>query len=200
MLPENLIAELYRFGCILVGEFRLSSGKTSPYYIDLRKIPSNPKLFDEITDVYIRIIRGLGEVDRIAGIATASIPIATLIAYKLRKPLIYVRRERREHGTASGVEGELNLEDRVIVVDDVATTGESIRQAVRAVREKGGIVRHSVVLIDREQGAGRLLAEDGVVLTSATTARSLFEHLRLKGLVSEEDYGRIMRYLEGGDV
>ena len=200
MLPENLIAELYRLGCILVGEFRLSSGKTSPYYIDPRKIPSNPKLFDDITDVYIRIIRGLGEVDRIAGIATAGIPIATLVAYKLGKPLIYVRRERREHGTASGIEGELNPGDRVIVVDDVATTGESIRQAVRAIREKGGVVGHSVVLIDREQGAGRLLAEDGVVLTSAATARSLFEQLRLKGLVSEEDYGRIMRYLEGGDV
>lgn len=199
-MPDDLVDGLFKCGCFLVGEFRLSSGKISPYYIDLRKVPSNPKLFDSVTDIYVSTIRGLGNFDRIAGIATAGLPIATLVAYKLGKPLVYVRRERKEHGTIGEVEGGLRPGERVVVVDDVATTGESIKLAVQAIRDRGGVVDHSVVLIDRGQGAGSLLAGIGVKLVAATTARSLLEQLRLKGLMSEEEYERVVRYMEGEHV
>ncbi|MEM2875234.1 MAG: orotate phosphoribosyltransferase [Candidatus Hadarchaeales archaeon] len=199
---SRLAVELARHGCILVGEFRLSSGLTSPYYIDLRAVPSHPELFDMVTDAYVDEIRESGErYDRISGIATAGVPIASLVAYKLGVPFLYVRKEERTHGTGSLVEGVLERGDVVLLLDDVATTGGSIVRAVSALRERGATVGSVLVMVDREQGAGDALSKIGVKLHSITTASKLVEELHLKGMVSKEDYERVMRYIRGeGDV
>jgi len=197
MLRDEICAKLAELGCILTGEFRLSSGKISPYYVDLRKIPSHPDLFDKITDEYAEIARGLGGFDRVAGIATGGLPIATLVAYKLRKPLLYVRKERKAYGTGSEVEGELKAGDVVVLIDDVATTGESIVRAAEAIREAGGIVNHAIVLIDREEGARQRLEGIGVKLLAAGTAVGVIRRLHALGIIKQEDYEAVMRYLEG---
>jgi orotate phosphoribosyltransferase len=193
---------LARHRCVLIGEFKLSSGTKSPYYIDLRTVPSYPELFDLVTDAYVSTLEGLGaDFDRIAGVATAGVPIATLVAYKMRRPFLYVRKEEKAHGTGGLVEGMVNTGDSVVIVDDVATTGGNLLRAVEALRGRGARVDDVVVLIDREQGAGENLAAKGVRLVSLMTSSELIEELRLKGVVSKEDYEKVIGYIRrGGNV
>jgi len=196
----SLAVELAKNGCVLVGQFKLSSGLTSPYYIDLRTVPSYPALFDLLTDAYVERIGELGEkYDRISGIATAGVPIASLVAYKLRAPFLYVRKEERIHGTGSMVEGVVERGDIVLLLDDVATTGRSLVRAIDALREKGAEVRSVLVMVDREQGAAEVLSKLGVRLHSITTASGLIKQLYLKGIVTKEDYEKVMRYMRGGE-
>lgn len=195
----KLVEELAKHKCVMIGEFRLSSGLSSPYYIDLRMLPSYPGLFDLVADAYVLAILDKGiAVDRIAGVATAGIPIATLVAYKLGKPLVYARREERAHGTQRLVEGVVKEGDRVLLIDDVATTGESLRLAAGALKELGANVEGAMVLVDREQGAKERLAEVGVRLLSLMTSTELMNELLSMGLVSKEEYDEVIGYIRRG--
>jgi orotate phosphoribosyltransferase len=193
---SKIVLALAKNRCVLTGEFKLSSGATSPYYIDLRTVPSHPELFDLVTDAYVAMVRNLRlDFDRVAGVATAGVPIATLVAHKLKKPFLYVRKEEKAHGTKSLVEGVVNAGESVLIVDDVATTGGSLLRAVDALRERGGKVENVVVLIDREQGAAENLAKEGVRLISLMTSSRLIEELHLKGMVAKGDYERVVEYI-----
>ncbi len=193
-MAEEALRILHRRGAILFGEFTLTSGLKSPYYIDLRVIPSYPEDFDKICSMYVEVISNeVGDVDRVAGVPTAGIPFATLVAYKLSKPLIYVRKEvERGHGRGRLVEGVLRDGDRVVLVDDVATTGGSLILTARSVRNAGGIVAGAVVLIDREQGASENLSREGIRLYSLIKMSEAAEILLRRGLISEKMYRKII--------
>lgn len=195
-LAEQACELLLHVSALKFGSFKLTSGKLSPFYIDLRLVPSYPEVFEKITDMYVRLIRNEVEVfDRIAGVPTAGLPIATLVSYKLKAPLIYVRKSAKEHGTQRAVEGVLNDGDRVLLVDDLATTGSSLLGAAQAIRSQGGKVEHAVVLIDREQGCANTLSSNGISLHFLISASQLFETLHRKGLITHLDYQRSIDYL-----
>lgn len=198
-LAEEAALILYEASALSFGSFKLTSGLQSPYYIDLRLIPSYPEKFDRITEIYCKLIEvEVESFDKIAGIPTAGIPFATLVAFKLKKPLIYVRKELRVHGSLKTIEGLLRKEERVLLIDDVVTTGDSALKTVRAVREAEGIVDSIVVLIDREQGARELLEEAGVKLHVLMRVRELMDILSKRGLLKKEVYDVVLRYIEGG--
>ena len=96
------------------------------------------------------------------------------------------------------MEGELNPGDVVLVVDDVATTGRSLKWAVEVLRGHGAEVAHAVVLVDREQGARKNLRNEGVELIAVTTAKELIKELYLRGNISNEEYRKVMDYIEEG--
>ncbi len=153
---------LFKIDALKFGVFKLTSGKASPYYIDLRVIPSFPDAFTEICDFYAETITnqiGLKTFDRIAGVPIAGIPFACQIAYNLKKPFLYVRKGFRLHGRERRVEGILVSGDRVLLIDDLVTTGLTLKKAAEAVRAEGGIVTEAVVFLDREEG-GRQLGEE----------------------------------------
>ncbi len=196
---QKIALALAKHRCVIVGEFELTSGLMSPYYIDLRAAPSHQELFDLITSAYVAELNSLRiRFDRIAGVATAGVPIGALVAYKLKKPFLYIRKVERVHGTKNLVEGVINPGESVLIVDDTATTGGSLLQAVRTIREKGGKVEHAIVLVDREQGGRESLAKQGVKLIALMTSTMLMEELHLKGLVNEGDYQRVIAYIKGG--
>jgi orotate phosphoribosyltransferase len=168
---EEMKAELGRIlnkiGALKFGTFKLTSGKVSPYYIDLRIVPSFPDAFKRICDLYVTLIKGVVGADcfeRIAGIPTAGISFASIAAYQLKKPFLYVRSAERQHGRGRWVEGILLPGDRVLLMDDLITKGGSILKSAEAVRAEGGVVSDAVVLLDREENGAVNLVENGIKL------------------------------------
>ena len=178
MESAELGAILLRRGMLKFGDFLLTSGRRSTIYVDLRPLPSFPEEFREISEELARRI-GIGD-GGICGVAVGGLPLATAVAMLASKPMIYVRRERKEHGTMSRMEGVVS-EREYVVIDDVATTGGSLRRAVEAVREAGAEVEEAWVVVDRLQGAREALKELGVELRSIATlpdiVRSVLPHL-----------------------
>ena len=127
---------LYKIDAVKFGVFKLSSGKSSPYYIDLRVIPSFPDAFREICDFYAEYINkqiGTKNFNRIAGVPVAGIIFASQVAYNLQKPFLYVRKGIRLTGRERRVEGVLSSGDRVLLIDDLMTTGLTLKKTAEAV-------------------------------------------------------------------
>jgi len=195
----DLCRVLNKIGAIKFGTFKLTSGKTSPYYIDLRIVPSFPDAFRKVCDVYVRLIEkelGKEALDRIAGIPTAGIPFASLVAYRLGKPFLYIRQQAKLHGRERRIEGILMPGDRVLLIDDLITTGRSLSRAARAIRAEGGIVEHALVLLDREEGGKQKLAKDNVQLHYLLTAREAAEKLYEAGALDDEQLKTILRQVK----
>jgi orotate phosphoribosyltransferase len=190
---------LYKIDAIKFGVYQLSSGKQSPYYIDLRVIPSFPDAFREICDFYSQQITdeiGVKNFDRIAGVPIAGIPFASQIAYNLRKPFLYVRKDQKQYGRERRVEGILISGNKVLLVDDLLTTGLTLKNAVDAVRAEGGVVSDLVVFLDREEGGKQLLENDGVkvhaLLKVSEVAKTLFE----VGAIDKESLKTILKQIK----
>ncbi|MEM4718107.1 MAG: orotate phosphoribosyltransferase [Desulfurococcaceae archaeon] len=188
-----LAIELYRYNMIKFGEFKLSSGLTSPFYIDLRRIYGYPQIMSRVVNEILSRVP-LKDIDVIAGVETAGIPLAAYISCYTGKPLVYVRKEKKSHGLGNAVEGEVTGK-RVIIVDDVVTTGSSILRAINHVKDVGGFAIRALVIVDREQGARELLREHGVEMYSLTTSTELFTQLYLNKLIDEGTYTSLINYI-----
>ncbi len=190
---EWVCVEIAKLGMFRVGKFKLSSGLESPYYVDLRKLYSYPHLAKAVAEEMVNRFN-LRRFEAVIGIATAGIALATYIGCLAGLPVGYVRRERKAHGTRSIVEGVVEGR-RVVIVDDVATTGSSIESAYTALVECGAKPMAAAVVIDREQGAREKLAELGLELLSLVKISELIEVLRRRGLVAEDVYREIVEYV-----
>jgi len=196
-LNKVIALKLHEIGAIKFGDFTLTSGKWSPFYIDLRIVPSFPDVFDIMTNCYVELLKDKrSEIRKIVGVPTAGLPIATLVSYKMRLPLLYVRKEEREHGTRKNIEGILNKGDIVAIVDDLATTGGSVKDAATKVRDAGGIVKYAIVLIDRLQGAKENLKEADIELLAYTTINEILDILVKERKISVEQYEKVLDYLK----
>lgn len=190
---------LNRIGALKFGAFKLTSGKLSPYYIDLRIVPSFPDAFHEICDFYVNFIRsevGAGDFERVAGIPVAGIPFAALIAYSLKKPFLYARKGVRLHGRERRIEGVIAPGDRVLLIDDLITTGLSLRKAAKAIMAEGGVVADAVVLLDRLEGGKEKLAERGIKLHALLNITETAETLHELGTIDEDQLKTIFKQVK----
>lgn len=180
---------LLKTGAIKFGVFKLTSGKMSPYYIDLRLILSFPDALKKVIEFYEEVAKkevGVENFRRIAGVPTAGLPFASILAFKLGKPLIYVRKEVKAHGRERKIEGLLHPGDKVLVVDDLVTTGKSMVEAVRSIRAEGGEVSNALALIDREEGGVETLEKERVRLSCFIKVSEIAEKLLELGAVEAE--------------
>ncbi|MEM3623142.1 MAG: orotate phosphoribosyltransferase [Candidatus Bathyarchaeia archaeon] len=192
---------LKKIDALQFGVFKLTSGKISPYYIDLRVIPSFPDAFHRVCDFYVSFIKGeIGaeNFERIAGIPIAGIPFASLIAYHLQKPFLYIRKDIRLHGRQRRIEGIIAPGDRVLLVDDLITTGLSLKKAARAIRTEGGVVNEAVVLLDREEGGKEKLEKSGIRLHALLKVSEIATKLCEIGAIDEEQLKTILRQIKKG--
>ena len=190
---------LNKIGALQFGTFKLTSGKISPYYIDLRVVPSFPDAFKKICDFYISFIQeniGVKNFDRIAGVPVAGIPFASIIAYNFEKPFLYIRKGARLHGRQRRIEGVITPGDRVLLVDDLVTTGLSLRNAAKAVTAEGGIVTDAVVHLDREEGGKDNLKKDGVKLHAMLKISEIANRLYEIGAIDKEQLKTILRQVK----
>jgi len=190
----ELIFQLHETGCIQFGDFTLASGQSSPIYIDLRRISSSPDLLKLAAQAYTNLLAGLS-FDCLAAVPYAALTIGTAVALTVDKPLIYPRKEVKSYGTGRAVEGIYASGDKVVIIEDLVTTGGSILTAVEPLTAAGLEVKDVVVLIDREQGGARCLAEAGYRLHAALPLSEVLDMLRRAGRVSEEAFERVKRYL-----
>ncbi|MFC1486861.1 orotate phosphoribosyltransferase [Thermoproteota archaeon] len=195
-MKTELAKILSRIGALKFGSFKLTSGEMSPYYLDLRIVPSFPDAFRRIIDLYIELIRndiGVDCFDRIAGIPTAGISIASIVAYLLKKPFVYVRTAERQHGRGKRVEGILLPGNRVLLIDDLITKGGSILKSAEVVRTEGGVVTDAVVLMDREENGKQKLAKDGINLHYLLTTTELARKLHNMVTITDQQLETIMK-------
>ncbi|MFP4005267.1 MAG: orotate phosphoribosyltransferase [Candidatus Hadarchaeia archaeon] len=192
---KEIASELKNIDAIKFGEFELTSGKSSPYYLDLRTIPSHPPLFDLLTEECAKIIDSkIGDEGTIAGVPTAGLPFASVISYKLKMPLVYVREEKKRHGTKSAIEGDVKGE--VILIDDLTTTGGSISSAAKTLRNAGANVENALVMVEREEGAEKNLKNIGINLHFLTKVSDIIKYLRETSKISDKEYRLVNDYLE----
>lgn len=182
-LKNRVIEILLSIGCVKFGEFVLSSGVKSNIYVDLRKLISYPKEFKEIALISSEFLRNL-EFDVIAGVESSGIPLATSISLFLSKPLIYVRKESKNHGLKKMIEGEYREDQIALVIDDVSTTGNSIIKAVEILRSNGLRVSEAFVIVDRGEGAVEKLREININLKYILTLKELLSKLKERSEVS----------------
>ena len=185
---------LLESGCVQFGEFTLKSGIQSPFYIDLRRLSSFPKVLRSVADVISSMLVDL-EFNCIAAIPYAALPIGTAVALNTDASLIYPRREVKDYGTGAEIEGVFEAGDTVVVMDDLVTSGESKFETINVLQAAGLLVRDVVVLIDREQGAEKILASHGYKLHSAFTMRALLDEWKLSDSIKSEQYSAAMNYL-----
>jgi orotate phosphoribosyltransferase len=152
------------------GEFTLSSGKTSNYYVDVKRACTDPSVLRALAQ-HARTY-ALGK-DRVAGTALGGVPLAVALGLDTGLDTLLVRSETKNYGTGSQIEGEFEDGEEVLVVEDVTTTGQSLLEAVEALREAGLTVRHAVTIVDREEGARDLLHDNDVSLHALVTLSEL---------------------------
>jgi orotate phosphoribosyltransferase len=192
---------LDRIGAFKFGAFRLTSGKMSPYYIDLRIVPSFPDAFREINSFYVDFIKdkvGTKNFERVAGIPVAGIPFAALIAYDLKKPFLYIRKGARLHGRERRIEGVIAPGDRILLLDDLITTGLSLQSAAKAIIAEGGLVADAVVLLDRQEGGKERLAKSGIRLHALLNITEIANTLHELGTIDEEQLRTVLRQIKTG--
>lgn len=194
-LKEDLCKILVRVGALKFGTFTLTNGHLSPYYINLRIVPSFPDVFVKICSIYSRLIEkevGIASFKRFAGIPLSAIPYASCLSFNLKKPLVLVRKEVKEIGRERRIEGILMPGDRVLPVDDIITTGGNLSSTVKALRGEGAVVEKAVVLVDREEGGVEKLRNEGVTVYSLMSVAEAAETLYELNVLSKEEYDAIL--------
>ena len=179
---------LHQNEIIKFGDFTLASGKKSSYYIDLRLIPSYPHQFRKMIKYLQSNITdsiGLNSFDSLVSVPTGGLVIASALAIETVKPLIYVRSKPKDYGTSKSVEGQIHQGMKVVMIDDVATTGGSVVNAIKSLKEANITIEDAYVIVNRMEGADEALKELGVKLHSITNIMQITQALYEQKLVDD---------------
>ena len=138
-------------GIVVKGDVVLKSGEKSSYYCNFRKLLTNPELMNIMADKIIEIIhRESIEFDAICGVLTGAVPIASIISNKLRCKQILVRDKVKDYGMCNLIDGELDKGSKILVIEDVITTGGSVLEVVNKLVEADYKVNNIICLLNRE--------------------------------------------------
>ncbi|MCL9813052.1 orotate phosphoribosyltransferase [Natranaeroarchaeum aerophilus] len=169
MANDELIAALRDADAVQYGEFELSHGGTSEYYVDKYLFETDPHCLELIAEAFAERI---GD-EKLAGVALGAVPLVAVTSVETGQPYVIARKQKKEYGTGNLIEGRLDDGEEVVVLEDIATTGQSAVDAVEALREAGATVDRVVVVVDRNEGGRENLAEIDVELESLVTAEEL---------------------------
>jgi len=190
---DKIMKGLIHTECFRVGEFTLKSGKKSPFYIDLRRVSSDPTLLAEVARGYAELIKDLNY-DRIAGIPVAALPLATAVSLEAGIPMIYPRITMKEHGTGNRIEGEYKKGERVLLLDDLITTGKSKVEAIEILREAGLIVEDLLVLLERGVQGRKDMEASGVNLHSYAHVSEFLKPCHDLGMIDDTQLKDMLEY------
>ena len=194
-MNEKVAKALTDVNAVRFGEFTLVSGMKTPIYVNLRVLPSYLESFVAVNEELVKVVKKI-KPDVVAGAETAGIPFATAISLKTKIPMIYVRKRPKSYGTQEMIEGVLEKNAKVVLIDDMATNAFSKLAFIDGIRQAGGIVNDVVIVLDREQGGVEALAKEKVKLHSLITLKELLSYMEEKELIDEGQHKEILDYLE----
>lgn len=170
MTDTDLIEGLKACGAIQFGHFVLTSGATSDYYIDIKKASTDPWILSQIASAMSPHAKG---VDLIAGMELGAVPLAVALSLETGIPYVIIRKERREHGTGKQIEGGAVSGKKVLLVEDVTTSGGSVVKSIAILREHGAEVAKVVSVVDRESGGREKIESLQVEFLSLVTVSDI---------------------------
>jgi len=170
----NEIAEMLRKGgAVVYGDFTLASGKKSHYYIDVKSVLTNLEILGRIGHK----IQEMCEFDVVAGVAVGGVPIAVAVSLASRLPYAIIRSSDKTHGKENRIIGDVR-EKKVVLVEDVITSGGSVLYGIEELRLQGAHVECVVAIVDRKAGAEKTLADMGIALLALTNAAEILEGIQ----------------------
>lgn len=163
---------------LLRGRFVLRSGRTSTYYLDKYLLTTRAEILGPLAELFAEVIVRIESdagvrADRFAGAELGGIPIVTAVSLRTGRPAIFVRNAKKDYGTAKQLEGAINAGERVILVEDVATTGGQALEAVNVLGEARASVLAVVAAIDRQEGARENIEAKGLRFEAVFTRADL---------------------------
>jgi orotate phosphoribosyltransferase len=159
------------------GPFKLASGGTSDYYLDMKPSTFSPEGLNLIADIVYAMLREDHNVEAVGGLELGALPITSAVSMRSfsERPIegFVVRKEKKDHGTAKKIDGNFRENSTVVLFEDVTTQGGSVMEAVRAVRARGATVTRIITIVDRLEGAAENLQKEGISLQAVFTIRDL---------------------------
>ena len=192
-MEEDLIVFLFDRNAIKIGDFTLSSGRKSHFYLDLRILQSYPLYFRKTISLLKDLIHsqiGFESFDYICSVPTSGTIFGSALSYELFKPHIYVRKDLKSYGTQKKIEGALEPNSKILFVDDVITTGQSILSGIESLPNHavlGGVV----VLVDRNQGSQDLFNQFGLKIKSVIPIFRIIKILNDNARIDKNEYFKI---------
>lgn len=170
--------------------YTFTSGLISPIYLDNRLVMSHPLVRNKITNNYVLVLRkkiGLSNVDYISATASAAIPQASFVAYKLNLPMVFVRPTTKTYGKGNKVEGYLKPESKVVIIEDHISTAVSVSGNAQSIKELKGKIKYCIATTTYEtKKSEKLLKENNIKLIVLTTGKIIVEQALKNGLLTKK--------------
>lgn len=177
ILPDMTDSELIqriKGSALLHGDFTLRSGRKSKYYLDKYLFQTQPDILAAIAQRFADKIHNLGgRIDRLAGAELGGIPIVSATSIAANLPTVLIRNQKKNYGTAKQVEGKLEPGDRVVILEDIATTGGQVLEAAKSLTDMGATITAIIAVIDRREGARENIEAAGYAFDSLLTKADL---------------------------
>jgi len=171
------LAKAIAAAALLRGTFTLRSGQVSSYYLDKYLFSTRPEVLEPLAGLFAERIAGIvarsGPVVRLAGAELGGIPLVTAASLKTGLPCLFVRNAKKDYGTAKQLEGRLEKGDRVVLLEDVATTAGQALEAVKVLQDAGAEIAGVIATIDRQEGASENMAKAGIAFEALFTKQDL---------------------------
>lgn len=171
MSRRELLVLLKKENVVKKGNFTLKSGRQSNYYVDFRPLISKPELFATLCNHLATLLPDKDTITPyfVCGLPYAGIPYCSVISIMNMIPMIMLRKETKNHGTKKMIEGTINSEDEVVLLDDILTTGASVLESLGYFKEYK--IKKILVVLDREEGGKKRLEEYGFEVESLFTIK-----------------------------
>jgi len=174
MLTRDEVARRIAETSLLRGRFTLRSGRTSDYYLDKYLFSTQPDILRAVGEMFAQRVADLGgRVTKLAGAELGGIPLVSAASMASGIPCVFIRNRKKEYGTEKRLEGVLDAKDGVVIIEDVATTGGQVLEAVEVIAERGARIVKVICTIDREEGARENIEGAGYGFDALFTAADL---------------------------
>lgn len=197
---HQVASALYLSGCLRFGSFKIKSGATSPYYIDLSRVLSAPQQMCNLVDVAVARIKqidSLEKIDKVASIELKGALIVPSIACELNMPCVIVRKEEKAYGVTGRIAGaEVVKGDNVLFFDDVISEGLSKVEGIKTLQNQGATVTHILVVVNREQGGKEKLEKLGYTVHYLAKISDIVSSLYENNYVSKDQADAVLEYIK----